>query len=105
VASSTTDGNIWKATSNTFSNKAFSSQYIAAAGVYFIAILYSSSAQTTAPALAAIPSVVNSAVFVGDFTNSSALVGQASSITALPSPTQAMSGLTQFAAMRWLALY
>ncbi len=41
VASSTNDGNIWKGTGNTFTSKAFSSTYAAAAGVYFVCALYS----------------------------------------------------------------
>jgi len=44
VASSTNDGNIWKGTSNTWQTKAFSSTYVAAAGMYFIGMLYNYSA-------------------------------------------------------------
>jgi hypothetical protein len=52
VASSTDDGTIWTTTSQTWGSKAFSSTYNAAAGLYFIGYIYSSSAQTTAPAIA-----------------------------------------------------
>lgn len=51
MASSTDDGTIWKAAANATITKAFSSTYSAAAGVYFIAGLYHSSAQTTAPTI------------------------------------------------------
>jgi len=93
VASSTDDGNIWKATASTMSSKAFSSTYAASAGLYFIALMYSSSAQVTAPSLGVI-NAASSVNVITDFTNSaitsSLITGQA----ALPATTQAMSGLT-----------
>ncbi len=49
VASTTDDGNLWKATSYSLVTKAFSSTYVAAAGIYMAAFVYNSSAQTTAP--------------------------------------------------------
>lgn len=49
VASTTDDGNLWKATGYSLVTKAFSSAYTAAAGLYMVAFVYNSSAQTTAP--------------------------------------------------------
>jgi len=71
VASSTNDGNVWKGTSNTWQTKAFSSTYSAAAGIYYVAALYSSSAQTTAPAVGVMAASINTtALKAFDFGNS-----------------------------------
>lgn len=83
VAQSTDDGNIWKASANTLSSKAFSSTYSASAGLYFIACLYCQSAQTTAPALYSTPSTVFQN-YTLDFTNSSKIQGLITSQTSLP---------------------
>jgi hypothetical protein len=87
VASSTDDGNIWKATSNTWSSKAFSATYAAAAGLYFIGEVYNSSAQTTAPSFGGTVQAVNAGVVVADFTNSAKLVGLLAAQTSLPAST------------------
>jgi hypothetical protein len=50
VAESTNDGTTFKTTANTFSQKAFSSTYAAAAGEYYVALLRNHSAVTTDPA-------------------------------------------------------
>lgn len=104
VASSTDDGNIWKATSGTMSSKAFASTYVATAGLYFVAHMYSSSAQTTAPSLGIIgtASTVNT---VTDFTNSAKTSALITGQTALPATTQAMSGLTAAATEYKIYLY
>jgi hypothetical protein len=95
VASSTNDGNIWKGSGNTLQSKAFSSTYVASAGIYFVAFLYSSSAQTAAPTISGIVAPFSpGGAFILDFTNSAKLVGTISSQTALPSPTQAISGIS-----------
>jgi hypothetical protein len=93
VASSTNDGNIWKAASATMTNKDFATPYPAAAGVYVIAALYCQSAESTAPTIAAATALFSSNIQTWDFTNSVKLVGQLSGQTSLPSP-QAMSGVT-----------
>lgn len=93
VASSTNDGNIWKGTTSTWQTKAFSSTYVASAGIYFIGALYCTSSQTTAPQIGSGTSMTNSAVSAMDFTNSAKLVSSLSSQTTLPS-SQAMSGTT-----------
>lgn len=105
VASSIDDGNIWKAAGQSWSSKAFSSTYPAAAGIYFIAIVYSRSAETTAPILGAFPLTVNIGIVSFDFTNSVKLNSSLAAQTALPSPTQLMSGLSASTANPYLALY
>jgi len=104
VASSTNDGNIWTATSGTIGSKAFSSPYSATAGLYFVAIIWSASATTTAPSLGTL-TATSSINTVTDFTNSAKTSGLISSLTALPSPTQAISGITASANEFWIGLY
>lgn len=105
VASSTNDANIWKQTSNTYGTKAFSGTYSAAAGIYFIGILYCSSAVTTSPQWGGGNTALSGAQTALDFTNSVAFVSSLSTVTALPT-TQAASGLAAtVTAMRWIALY
>lgn len=104
VASSTNDGNIWTATSGTVGSKAFSSTYSASAGLYFVAIIWSASATTTAPFLGTL-TATSSINTITDFTNSAKTSGLISSLTALPSPTQASSGITASANEFWIGLY
>ena len=105
VASSTNDGGIWKATANTFASKEFSSTYSASVGIYFIAAIWNNSANVATPTIGAMTNLNNAAVSSGDFSNSaklySILVGQ----TALPSPTQVISGLSAAANASWLSVY
>ncbi len=103
VASSTDDGNIWKATSATIASKAFSSTYAATAGLYFVAHLYCNSAQTTAPVTGSILGSVGSNVTT-DFTNSAKLNGLQSGQTSLPA-TVAMSSITAYFVEPWAGLY
>jgi hypothetical protein len=91
VASSTNDGACWSQGGSAMNSKAFSSTYSASAGLYFIGAMYSSSAQTTAPSLIGVPTLINAAMSM-DLTNSAKLSGQISTQTALPTP-QAMSGV------------
>ena len=51
VAISANDGNIWKGTLYSKVSVPFTSTYSAAAGVYYVGIMYNQSAQTTAPML------------------------------------------------------
>lgn len=83
VAVSTDDATIWKATANTWSSKAFSGTYSAAAGLFYIAILYHSSAQSTQPAIGAMSTSGNAALSTMDFSNSSATFGYEQPITSL----------------------
>lgn len=105
VASSTDDGNIWKATSSTIGSKAFSSTYAAAAGVYMVVALHSSSANTTSPVIGMLTGLSGFMNTTYDFTNSAKSAGLISSLTALPSPTQAFSGITVSANQAWFGVY
>jgi hypothetical protein len=104
VASSTDDGNIWKATSFTWSSKAFSSTYAASAGLYFVALLYNSSAQTTAPALRA-NQLSSDLLNTIDFTNTAKAGASLTGQTGFPAGPTAMSTLTTNSAIPYLALY
>jgi hypothetical protein len=90
VASSTNDANIWTVASNTWGSKAFSSPYSAQAGLYFIVLVYNSSAQTTAPTIGSGAAFTNAAVSGADFTNSGVLAGFAS-VSTLPTTIAATS--------------
>jgi hypothetical protein len=103
VASTANDANFWKPTANTITNKPFSATYSAAAGLYYLGFLYSSSAQTTAPALPVV-NIFASPYGTMDFTNSAKIYGSINSQTALPS-TQAMSGVAVFTSGYLMFLY
>jgi hypothetical protein len=91
VDSSANDGNTWKATSGAWTSKAFSSTYSAAAGIYYVAALYSSSAATAAPQIGAGAATLAAAVKYFDFTNSLKLNYAIASQTLLLSTISASS--------------
>lgn len=94
VASSTDDGNIWKAANNTWSSKAFSSTYVASSGIYVVALLYNAAAGAPqAPVIGAATATSNSAVGNNDFTNSAKISSSIANQNTLPSSTS-MSSLT-----------
>jgi len=93
VASSTNDGDIWKAAANTWQTKAFTSPYVATAGIHVISALYCSSAQTTAPSIGSAQNSTNAAIMTNDFTNSAKISASLGSQNSLPAST-AMSSLT-----------
>jgi len=92
VASSTNDGNIWKGTASTWQTKAFTTPYSATSGLYFVGLLYNSSAQVTAPTIGSSQSST-AGLGASDFTNSAKLVSLLNAQASLPSP-QLMSGTT-----------
>ena len=102
IAASTDDGTIWKATGSTMGTKAFSATVAVTRGIYYIAATYNQSAQTTAPALNALTTV--HWLCNGDLTNSAKLTGTTSA-TSLPSPTQAISGVTAASTFFYFQLY
>jgi hypothetical protein len=104
VASSADDGTIWKASANTWNNKAFSGTYSASPGLYFVGLIYNNSAQTTAPTLGSGNVLSNVAVNAMDFTNSAKMQSTVTSTNSLPSP-QAMSGTTGTTSQTYIALY
>jgi hypothetical protein len=106
VASSANDGTLWQtATSGTLFSVPFSSTYAAAAGVYFVGFIYSSSAQTTAPVIGAGVTLPVSAQTSADFTNSAFLTGSISGQTDIATSTQAASGVTAQTTMPWVSVY
>lgn len=104
VASSTNDGNIWKATSLTFASKAFSSTYAASPGLYFVCALNNSSALVTSPTIGTGFPNVSAGQSSLDLTNSAKVSGTLASQASLPTP-QVMSGITATAGGYWFALY
>lgn len=88
VASSTDDGNLWKGASASVQSKAFTTPYVASVGVYFIGLLYNSSAQPTPPQIGSAPNKLNGGL--GDFTNSAKFNSSIASTTL--SSSIAMSG-------------
>lgn len=91
VAASTTSATVWaSAAAPATLSIPFSSTYAATEGVYYVAMLYQSSGQTTAPALYRLSSTTSLNAY--DFANSMKVVGLQTGQTTLPS-TQASSGL------------
>lgn len=85
VASSTDDGNIWKAAANGMGSKAFSGQYVATAGVYYIGLLYNNSSQVTAPQIGSVGAVGSVFYTAADFSNSYKLHATLAAQNSLPS--------------------
>lgn len=104
VASSTNSASLWTGTANAFQTIAFSATYSASAGIYFVALLYNNSAQTTAPSIASGTALNNAAMATLAFTNSAKLYGTLATQTDLPA-SQAMSGITAATTTTWVALY
>lgn len=78
----------------------FTTPYVAVAGLYYVQLIYSSSAQTTAPIMNAY-TVDN---FQNLFFGGNTFIGYKAGVTSLPS-TQALSGLTSLANMPYVILY
>lgn len=104
VAETANDENIWKGTANTYQTVAFATPYVASQGIYFVAALYNTSAQTTAPTIGAYAGMTNAAMSGYDFTNSAKLYGTLAAQATLPA-SQASSGITAGTAPIWFALY
>jgi len=105
VASSTNSGTLWTSAANAIQTIAFSSTYVASAGLYFTGMIYNNSAQTTAPSLAsgtALNNLVMASTAFG-FTNSAKLYGTSTG-TDLPSSI-AMSSITASVIPSFTAIY
>lgn len=87
------DGNIWKATGNAWASKAFHTTHAITAGLYFIAYMYNSSAVVSGPTIGGTAAYQANAYVTVDFTNSAKWYSLLTA-SAMPAPTQAMSGLT-----------
>ena len=89
VASSTNDGNIWKAAANTYASKDFTTPYRAVKGVYAIAINFNRSAVTTAPTIGRGGGITN--IAVSAIGTNSAKLYSSSSGNSLPATIAASS--------------
>lgn len=104
VASSANSATLWTSAANAFQTIAFSSTYSAAAGLYFVGLLYNNSAQTTAPTLAGGTAFNNAAMVTFQGSNSIKYFGTVGTMNDLPS-SQTMSGVTGSTASYWVAFY
>jgi hypothetical protein len=103
IASSTDNGELWKATANSGNSTAFSSTVALTPGVYYVAFLYNSSSQTTAPTVGSASSM-QSSISGAFFTNSAKLSGTLTGQASFPA-TQAISGVSSSSSWCWAALY
>ena len=105
VASSTNDGNLFKATANTFISKAFSSPYSASPGTYYLAFLFTASAITTNPLMAS--RALNAGIgnfYAPPLTGSGKIRAFLTGQTSFPS-TKAMSAMTVSTYPYWMGWY
>jgi hypothetical protein len=102
VAITANTGTLWQGPTNTFQKIAFTGTYSANAGLYFIGLLYSQSAETTKPGIRA----GSYATPLGsmDFSNSAKISSARSSQTSLPA-SETMSNLALQNVWLWLGLY
>lgn len=106
VASSANNSTLWTAANNGILTIPFSSTYAASSGLYYVAVMYNQSAQTTAPQIAG-PIAINNLVMQSTaygFANSAKLNGTVAAKNDLPS-TQAMTGVTSATSVIYVALY
>lgn len=103
VASSTNNATLWTGAANTYLSVPFSTPYSAAPGMYFVALIYNNSAQTTAPAVASGTALFNANMASVGFTNSAKLYGTSNG-TDLPASI-AMSSITATTVPTWVTVY
>lgn len=103
VASTANDGNLWKATADVVTAKAFSVAYAAAAGVYYLAWLWNHSATTTDPVQRAFPALA-SGIGTLDLTAGLKFSGVLAGQTDLPA-TQDMSAVSGASSRPFVYLY
>lgn len=104
VATSANDENYWKGTGGTYQTVPFTGTYSASAGLYFVAFLYNSSAQVTAPTFGIGQSVQSGGMQSGDLTNNAKLMSTSTGQTSLAA-SKAMSLLTVSTLRPWVAVY
>lgn len=105
IATTANDGNNWKNASNSWVQIAWTSPVVLTAGLYFIGMLYSSSAQTTAPNIGSTSVFAAQNYFAPLTTNSSRIFGGIiNSITSLPA-SQACSAWTNFSTYYSVYIY
>jgi hypothetical protein len=95
VAQTANNGNLWKATANSWVTENLSTPYVATAGVYYLSFIYNNSAQSTAPRIAASTAMTagTGSLVSMDLPNSIKLNAVQSGQTTIPSSV-AMSTLT-----------
>jgi len=104
AAQTNDDPTIWTAAAGTIVKKAFASTYTAAPGLYFLAFLYSNSAQVTAPAVGVAITLASATQGTVDFTNSGKLFSSLAAQTDLPLTT-AMSAHVAATSVPWMGVY
>lgn len=104
VATSGNIGILWKNGTDTWFKQAFTVPYSAAKGVYYIGILYCSSAQVTPPSIGNINGIIGTNTAQFDLTNSAAICMTINSQTNLTTPIT-LSSLAKNTLMWFLALY
>jgi len=100
VAETANNANVWKATANTLVKVPFSGgTYAAAPGLYFAALIYNNSAQTTAPQILHAFNITSA-----NFNDEAKMFLSQSAQTAFPTSV-AISSLSNQAIVPWLAVY
>jgi hypothetical protein len=72
-ATSANDANIWKGTSSEWQTVAFTTPYVAAAGLYYVGYIYGSAGTTSAPTIGSVTTSNAQQVNTVDFTDSAKL--------------------------------
>lgn len=103
VASSADDATLFKVAANTMGTKAFSSPYVATAGYYFAAVVWTSSATTTSPALG-ILNAANGTSSILDYTNGAKMFWYLSGQNDLTTPITISTTTAQYAEF-WMGVY
>jgi hypothetical protein len=103
IASSTNDGNTWQQAAYGFYTHSFQAGVNVIAGIFWIGILYSRSAEVTAPQIAGAQDVISSVISTVDLQNSAVTYGSVAGQSSLPS-SLAMSSVTPVASRCWLGL-
>jgi len=104
IDTSTASSNIWTASSFGWATQALKGTHYLQAGTYVIAMLYSESAQTTAPVIGAYSSAVSGNIMSLDFSNSAKLNALLATQTTMAA-TKAMSALSTTNVQFYVALY
>jgi len=99
------DPTIWQAAANAFKQVAFGTPYFAPAGIYFLGLLYNSSAQTTQPQIAFGTSAGSAVQNAPILSNSTSLSLYLSTAANTQPSSQAASGLSQLSSIPWVGLY
>lgn len=100
VAVTANDAAVWKQTAGQYNAANFTGTYVAAAGMYYVCLMYSQSAVVTVPALGACSPLGAANASGGDMTNSNFYLGTETTQTTMPS-TRAASSITKNTSPRY----